>query len=1326
MNNNSKEKVCEFCNEPLQREINSNGYEYLICTNSKCLALRLTRLETRLGSIEKHLLEIIPKTKEKVVKLPEKVESPIESKVKQISSVKIDIQNLSNLSLKDGKVRFYSLQRQLKGSRDRLEFFLEQVANKEFSSPQHLRQWAILMAYSGKPFTTALRVMKVGGSKEYMLLEEIIDRANSVRTIEQEKIVPKQFYQNLVFRSTKDGLLPEITINFLRIKLDKDFTPIEQTKEPEKIVAKKKAPFYQPIKRTEKEAAPSPNISWIDRFRPEEGWEFAIGANWLRWVGVGTILLALFLLVSWSTSQLELTEEQTSYLEFIGIIVIGGIIHYSSFYVRRIKERKVYHLPIAYSLAFLALGIYYIAIFALRFHPSSPVFGDEFLHIYLCILLITISVVTAWRHNSSIVFIEGFGFVLWLIWHISTQNLLNNFDFSINILWFCYVIFILAFLGIAYVRKDTVLTTSTQFLSLSLLFLPNSSEVFSSYNIIEELPDLNVTIVLLSVISIIYWIIGFKFPLDIAPQNYDLINRNHLSIATVTPVFASFFLLISKNITSSVFIPYLVIFAILFLSLTYIQKDLGTTFTLVVLIQLLWLISIDFLDNVLLVESIPEINGILFILAFLTFVYWLSAHKFPYDDVKPNFWDFIKRKHLSLAAIGPIFISFILAWFYYLDNSILVLFMILFCVLWSTDRNYRFNISSLTLQNVSSFDLATYISAVLFFILSTLRITDVNSIILGFIAFPLMLIIIQKYSEISLQDQEKQEASGITTIYFVSIIFLTITWKDMWIELGDSLSLFLSDWGIDISTIGLQYGHNWAFFGYVWLIIVSLITTIFFNNLIKQKSTKYLIVLSTPITLFVYMTMVQLPEIMALLFVFISYVQLLLFFELFVPKIESEKQSDSRFLLAALVLLQAIGFSLQLTTVIDMNVLVFILLNAVLPFSLGLFMAFRKRVDYLIDSYLIFSISVITFLQFFILDSNQLDYAWITQLSYLIIGLSYIYCRYFFTRKQLISNSTSPSILGSIYPNLTITNKEQIGVNILIFSTLGFINTTMCFIVFGADISPILIMLLYDSLIGIPFIFGLIFCGLKYRLATVNALTIYSVGMVLRLPVVYGFDLDYDLLLLVLMIVQVIIHYLLLSTNKSEEILEFEDHIWQLEFKGIKTWSQDSFRLISVLNPVFFYLFISELSGIFVSGNSFFETKSTLIIIIAVLVAIYFVSTTKSKVPLSISESGLFLSVFVIWFFTLSDLNLIYFSTASTAYLCIIYGFWANGREWRFLGIGFIGLSLLYSSIRVTELSSELERIIGFGILGIISFVIGYVYTRYANRFSIGRNESIG
>ncbi len=1351
--------ICEMCGKPLERGISGSGDEYFICLNTKCQAQRLSRIESRLETIEQ-LLEIKPVVTEEIVSVPPEVppeaewlEPPIEL-----------IRTLPDLSLEDGNFTFYSLMNQLgdvktrkqaRQTRSNFESLLEQIANEEFSSPQFLRHWAILMAYSGKSFFAAQKILKVGGPQEIPLLESVIDRANSVLPRGQKELLPDRFYSHLVNWAEREGL-SETTCDILKVKAGIIPPPVEPVKKPVipttppvsiPLETPPSQPISPPAKQTIGDWELPPTKSWIDRFRPEEGWEFAIGANWLRWVGVGIILFAIFLLVVWSASQLKLTTADIALLAFVGLVLSGVILHISSFGLLRFKERSPYLQPIAYSLAFLALGIYYIAMFALRFHPSSLFVANENLCIILCLLLVIVSGITAWRHNSNILFIEGYGFVLWLFWHMSSQIFVNNIESQLAIfIWPSYIIFIIAFLAIGYLRKDMVLTISVQLLTLSLLFLPNSSEVFS-YSIIEDLPDLNAMVVLLSFISIVYWIIGFRFPLDTPTQFYELINRNHLSIASATPVFASFFLLSFENISGSVFIPFVIVFTIAFLSLAYLHKDLGLAFLIILLTQLLWLISVGMMEDIYL-QDIPEINGVITILLFLTFAFWIIARKFPSDDVPSRFWDSINRQHLSIAAVGPIFISFILSWFGFITATIYVMYLVLFCILWSTNRIITYNIPDFLLQNISLFDFVTYSSAALF--LGTIAFNPIaqrflhpetNDVLLGavigFIAFPALILINQNISRMSIQDQDIRELYTIINCLFVSAIFLIFSWRDLFSQLGEVIFTVISEIGLNYDF--LRYGYNWAFLGYLWIGIVSITTVRIFQTNIIRSSSNFILVMFFPSTMYVYLALKDVTNSIHLLFVFIGYIHLIIMWFLFTTREEVIGQptfNEHLMFIPGIALLQIIGNSLIVRTITDWNIILTIIMNFLLPFSIGFLMVVRRNIHHLVDSYLIVSTSIFTVLQFFYLDPSQQGNAWLLQLTFLAIGLIYLYARIYFGKEQLQSVSTSHSILKFILPTLRFSNKAQMGINLLVLCVLGLISNTLCFVFFPTTWSPTIVFLIFDSIAIIPMVFAITLLGINSRVAVVNTLTLYSSGIILRLPLMsaYGSIItyltlpiltDYNIHLFIGLSFQVILHCFLIMFIKSEIFTVSSTTNWQFELKGRKTWPQDSLRIMLVLNPIVFYFLASELALRISEILVITDILPLIMASFSILIAIYFVSTPKFKIPLIVSDSGLLFSVSIAWLFTISslDLFLIYFTTAATAFICILYGFWINKREWRILGILFIASSLVYSAIQIATLGEDIQIILGLLLLGIISVVIGFVYSKFASRFVAKENS---
>ncbi len=1347
------EPICESCGKPLEKGISGSGEEYFVCLNTKCQAQRLSRIESRLETIEQ-LLEIKPLITEEIVSVTPEV--PITPEAELEPPIDI-IRTLPDLSLEEGNFRFYALLNQLgesktrkqaRQTRDKVESLLEQTANEEFSSPQLLRHWAVLMAYSGKTFLAAQRILKVGGPQQIPLLETVIDRANSVLPRGQKELVPERFYSHLLNWAEREGL-SETTCGILKVNAGILPPPVEPERIP--VVAAinvpvpitREAPPSLPISPPAKPIIRPPTKSWIDRFRPEEGWEFTIGANWLRWVGVGIILFAIFLLVVWSASQLELTTADIALLAFVGLVLSGVILHGFSFILLRFKERSQYLHPIAYSLAFLALGIYYIAMFALRFHPFSPFVANEVLFITLCLVLVLVSGITAWRHNTSILFIEGYGFVLWLFWHLSSQIFVNNVESQLTIfIWLSYIVFINAFLAIGYLRKDMVLTISVQLLSLSLLFLPNSSEVFS-YPIIEDLPDLNAMIVLLSFVSILYWIIGFRFPLDSPTQFYEIINRNHLSIASATPVFASFFLLSFENISGSVFIPFVIVFTIAFLSLAYLHQDLGLAFLIILLTQLLWLISVGirhlisttttFLDDIYL-QNIPEINGVLTILLFLTFAFWVIARRFPSDEVPSRFWDSINRQHLSIAAVGPIFISFILSWFGFITTTIYVMYLVLFCILWSTNRIITYNIPDFPLQNITLFDFVTYSAAALFLVIIAFNPNDILfGGIIGFIAFPSLILINQNISRMSIQDQEIRELYTIVNCLFISAIFLILSWKDKFSQVGEIIFATISEIipGFDFDF--LQFGYNWAFLGYLWIIIVSVTTLRIFQSHITRLISTFILVMFSPSTMFVYLAFNDVSDLIHLLFVLVGYIHLIALLIVFTRRVEVTIKPtfyEHLVFIPGIALLQIIGNSLIMRTIQDWNIILTILVNFIFPFSIGFLMVVRRSIQHLVDSYLIVSTSIFTFLQFIYLDSNQQGNAWLLQLTFLAFGLIYLYTRIYFGKEQLQSASTSHSILKIILPTQTFSNKEQMGVNLLILCVLGLISNTLCFVFFPTAWSPTVVFLIFDSMAIIPMVFAITLLKINSRVAIVNTLTLYSSGIILRLPMMsaYGSIItylslpiltDYNIYLFIGLIFQVILHCFLIVFIKSGIFSISSTAYWRFELKGRKTWPQDSLRLMLVINPIIFYLYTSELVLRFSEILVITEILRLIMVIFSILIAIYFVGTTRFSMPTIVSDSGLLFSVLVAWLFTITsfDLFLIYFTTAATAFICILYGFWINKREWRILGILSIASSLAYSAIQIANLGEDIQRILGFLLLGIISVVIGFVYSKFASRF---------
>ncbi|MFW9993995.1 MAG: hypothetical protein ACFFD4_18265 [Candidatus Odinarchaeota archaeon] len=999
-----------------------------------------------------------------------------------------------------------------------------------------------------------------------------------------------------------------------------------------------------------------------------------------------------------------------------------------SFILIKFKEKQRYYAPIGYSIAFLSQGIYFVAIFALRFEPSSPFAGIEYdvPHIILCIILVFSAVITAWRFDSSILYVEGYGFVLWLFWHVSSQLLVNDLDYPVNILFLGYTISVLAFLGIAFVRRDTVLTICIQLMTFLPLFLPYSSKVFSIHSLVPNFPEVNLAISLLFFIGIVYWLIAFKFPLNAPSQFFDIIKRDHLSLSSAIPVFASFFLLAFRSITGSVFIPFLVIFVIAYLGLAYDQEDLGLAFILILLTQLLWLISIGVMGDYYI--FIPEINATMFVLLFLTFCFWLVALKFP-SDVPTRFWDSINRAHLSLAAVGPVFMSFVLSWLNLITSSIFIIYLVLFCLLWSTNRNVTFNIPNTAFLNVSLFDFVVYSSATLFLVTILLQeFDDLIGIVLGLIAFPLLILVGQSISSI-VHERDVQEFYAIVNCSYVSTVSLILMRRGFFAQLGDLLISTLPSWKSVFDLIlplGQQQGQSWAFISYIWIIIVTITSVGLFKSHMLSKVPRFILTVSMPIIM-VFLLSAQTSTLVRLLYIVSGYIYVIILLFLFDPVTSTEGQPDYDELytyISGVALLQIIGYSFYLEH-FDGNITPIILVNFLLPFLVGISIVFRKRAHNLFDRYLISSLSIFTFLQIQPFLQNQQiaelqpSSSWIIEFAFLAFGLFYLWMRTFFGRERPLSASKPPSLLRSLFPELIPADKKQVTVNLFIFCTLGFINNTFISnpYFFDAHITTFLYLIL-DSLVIIPAYFALRLAGINSFVAKVNTLIIYATGMIPRLLLfITVYEIEFILLLVPGLILQLIGHGLLLKLSKSKLIPAFSTRSWQFERNGRKTWAQDSLRVMALMNPLGFYIYATLLVER-ITGYFHLTTAAATMVIVAMLLTGYFVLMTRLGMPPVVSDGGIFFSIIVAWFFTLDSLELIYFTTAVTAFLCIIYGFWVNKRNWRIMGIGIIGISFLYSALEISQLSDNLIRIIGFGILGVISTVIGYVYSKFAVRFT--------
>ncbi len=1298
---------CEFCKKPLEKGFTKSGEEIFLCLNSQCQAQRLVTIESRLESIEQ-LLTFRSQVPTQVSQKKPELKVSMVARRDLENAISENILSLPNLSLSEGKERFFVLLDQFKGSRASLQSRLELVANQKYFSLRFLPQWAILMAYSGKPFLAAQRILRDGNSLNVSFLQNVISRANSVRPSKSEALPLHKFFTRVFYWAVEERLpqstldLLQAQIQFLHPESDPLIKPSELPVSPRPSASTEV--IGRPFDLPSDQSSPS-SPSWFNRFRPEEGWEFAIGANWLRWVGIGAILFSLFGFIMWSSTRVQLSEAQKSMMIFLGVFLLGIIFHVFSFLILRFKVRNQYIPSIAYSLAFLAIGIYFLLLFALRFHPFSPVGGDDLLYYFLCILLILIVVITAWGHDSSLLFLESFFISLWLIWHLSTQLFVNNltsfalfnwdFDYLFGFLWINFALFLLIFIGIAFRRRDMVFTAFIQLSSLFLLFLPNSSDLLVENRFSS---DINGMMILLVFLILLNLIVSYIFPLGIPDQFFDLFTREHLSLTSVTPVFASFFLLHLGDISGAVFLPLFLIFTTAFVSLAFRQKDLGVAFVIVLFAQLFWFLSLGFMDDIVLV--LPEVNGSLIVLVYLTFFNWLVAREFP-SEVHPRFWETINRKHLTLIALGPIFLSFFINILGFVTNTIFVIYLILVCILWSSNRDTTIDISSFSIRKVSMFDFVTYFSVFLFLLTVIIQPgEDMIGLILGFALFPFLLLISQNYSQMSIDLKLVQEFYSIINSTFLAVLFLILILKDSFTQFAELVHSF-------ISIPELLYSHNWAFLGFLWIICVLLITTKNFYAYIINDETKFILGLIPLVVMHLYVSMSSISESMTLVYVVVCYGYLFILYFLFaLPSTQDSTESSSnyRFILPLLAIVQIIIFLQQLRLESSWNIFIVIFITLVTPFSFGYLLILRKQINHLVDSYFVLSAAGISVFQFYLLDSVNSSDGWMFHTITLLFSLIYLLTHLFRVREEFLP-----------------IDKDHFGLNFLLFSSLGFINTIVCYGFFGAILSPIFSFLIFDILVLFSLLFGLYLLGIERYLVLANGFTIYGASLLLRLPLIDPItESEFFSFIVLGFLFQVVVHGFLIGLGKTIFSARPEVNNWHLDLTTRETWYVDSYKLMAILNPLIFYLCLLQLSTKGLDILEMADILPLLMIAFSVLIGVYYVFITRIGTPRTISDSGLFFSLLIIWGYTLfwpELMELFYFSAGATAFLCILYGFWVMKREWRIVGLGIIGLSIGYSAVYLAQLTETLQTIVGFGLLGLISVAIGLVYSKFASRF---------
>ncbi|MFX0134103.1 MAG: hypothetical protein ACFFDN_10710 [Candidatus Hodarchaeota archaeon] len=1442
-------ETCMICNQPLYPQNDITGNSHLVCLNKKCPTKRFDLLEERLSRIERHLTLRSPSSE---TIADQTVTPKIEPAKTQMEDFKNEIMTLPLKSPEIGLIHYQSLKDRL-GLKN-LEDLIEKiaVAYSPEKNPINLEYWAILKTYARFPYFAAQTVLIKGAKDKYKLIDKIIIITNLISSGKEDSIDSKQFYTKLlnivrrkcIPKNTYSGLEQHAGISGPRNLLSKG---VDLERKEGTINTTNLEIFNQSYQKVESENS----VSFFERYQPKRGWEFEIGANWLRWIGVAAILLAIFLLITWSSQFVKISQESINLIAFFGMISLGVYLHITSYVLlRRYTYKNQFIKPITESIAFIALGIYFLGFFALRFHPSSPFNRFEQLFILLLIFLLLITVITAWRYNSSTIFIEGFGIGLWGIWHVSSQILINNptyNNFPLDLLWLSMAGLTLGFLVIAYRRKDIALTIFIEIFAQVLLLLPNSSSIFRENYALQSFLSMNQTTIILLVFCSLYWMISYHFPLDaeskffgylnrdhlylisLSPvflscillifgsisvlaftliqiiftslflllayrrKNIDLavfieilaqvllllasssakmsesytlrffsvlslsinyttlflfafcilfwmilyvypldieskylgyMNRDHLSLFSITPVFLSYVFLISGKISVVAFTSIQIVFLSLFLWLAFKRADVGIVFIAILLIELFWFLP-NF-PNILSTHyfSLPPIfphtgfNFVVILLLFQTYLLWHIILGFPID-LSGWFWDKIQAKYLHFMAVPLIIIGYLLAWNNYIGNFLIILYLVVFPILGSMTKDVVVNVDEFSLRDISPSDILTYVSAGLFIL--TLPHSGSNTVVslIGIVIFPILIYLNQLNSRMNLEDREIRGFYPIINCVYISTLFLFIIWKNQITEIKEWINYFFS---FLPNIVEHELDSLIIFVILLWVSIFTILNIRTHYKSIQGIFQRFLISIAMPILFLMVFILKIVAGIFSLMFIILGYVYYLICWYLLSSYDNRSliKDLENAVSIPSFAILQYLGFNLFNSNIIQWNIFLAVLMNFLLPAIITLLMMTRRQCNHLFDSYFIGSLMILTVLQITFLKTslnNSIIDFWVLEFVFFVISAIYLLSRIHLLKDQFDMPYKGASFLYFITEG-ELSNKDNLRANLTFFFIIGFISNFIC--VTNSPnvwISTVLFIVL-DFMLLISIVFILKLTELELPIIFSNILSLYSIWLLLRLTFINSESQLYNSQLIIGILLQILIHISLIQFSKSNSLSSTIKNQWYFENKGKSTLPDVSFRFVAILNLIIYYIFVFLVANV-ITGEFLIakDMIALLIIVISLFLAMYYVILSKIANTKLICDAGLMISVIVTLYHTYLFLEVIYFTAAITSFLVILYGFWVDKKEWRIFGFIIIGFTMLYSTIFLIQLPNDLLRILGLGILGIISITLGFIYVKFSSKF---------
>jgi hypothetical protein len=648
----------------------------------------------------------------------------------------------------------------------------------------------------------------------------------------------------------------------------------------------------------------------------------------------------------------------------------------------------------------------------------------------------------------------------------------------------------------------------------------------------------------------------------------------------------------------------------------------------------------------------------------------------------------------------------------YVDSPLFFFFVLVFPLLGLTQKKRLFEFPDYPEYVFSLSDLLTYFS--MFFYLYILNDEGIYIVItlLGVIFFPVMLLLSQSRTNNLQQNNDFRKIYPLINVIYVGYLFSILLYRDTLKDAVNDLLLFTAQYQLSLNEIQ----NLLTLILFSWIMVVSLITIHYYRKDIKNWGMKFILMSQYPALFLLVLADHMISISIAYIFLLLEYTYFIICWSLIREDADNvnEVLYKDKILLPVFALIQYCGIVLLTWESYSWNIYFGVAMYFLIPLVAALLLLIYNDISDIFDNYFMvssFLVSIFLIISVGIhLRAPQLDF-WIIGIFFLITSLIFIFCRIL----EIDFRQTVTQILPVINTKVAVKREIHAETNLgkfLLFASLGFLSNTISCFSYPDKYQLILILITLD------FIIILVLMAMQNRFLTVSTLNIYCVTLFLRLLAPERSFLEFMIFLGIGILFQIIIHGILLFQDSFKENLNIIILKKEMTLKGVKRGLKDSYQIFSFLNPVFFYF----LSGMFINLviNEFeISNISTfdIIIIIALILLPYTIFLSRFNVSRYICEGGLLVNLFLAGLYSLYNVEAIYIISALTAFHSILYGFWNNQQGWRITGLGIIGYTLLYGSINLLQISDDLIKILGLGLLGIISLLIGVIYTKFSEKF---------